>query len=173
MPTLTLIAALSRNRVIGRAGRLPWHLPADLARFKQHTLGRWLLVGHRTFQGLAQELGGPLPGRHHVILSRSPTLRIPGCLVAHDLEQALALLRAQGLGPTDEALVIGGAQVYAQTLPLAQRLLLTEVQAQVEGDALFPPLPPATFRLVRDELRPADANNPLPMRFQEHLRQAP
>jgi len=127
--TLTIIAALSRNRVIGRDNRLPWHISDDLKRFKALTLGHTVIMGRRTYESI----GRPLPGRDNIVVTRSQNFSAPGCRVADSLEAALAAVSADG-----DVFVIGGAQIYALALPLADRLQLTEVDVELEGDAYFP-----------------------------------
>lgn len=126
---VSVIVAMARNRVIGTRNGLPWHLPADLAHFKRLTMGHHILMGRRTYESI----GRPLPGRTTVIITRDPAYRPPGCLVAASLAEALALG-----GGDPEVFFVGGAQIYAQALPLADRLYLTEIDADFEGDAWFP-----------------------------------
>ena len=126
---IILIAALSRNGIIGRDGRMPWHLSEDLKRFKRLTLGHPVVMGRKTFESI----GKPLPGRDNIVVTRSREFAAPGCRVAGSLAQALAA--ADG---ATEVFVIGGGEIYALALPLADRLELTEVDAEIEGDARFP-----------------------------------
>ncbi|MGY6270513.1 dihydrofolate reductase [Achromobacter denitrificans] len=130
--SLTLIVAYSTNRAIGRDNALPWKLPGDLAHFKRSTLGRPIIMGRKTWDSL----GRPLPGRSNIVISRNPGLSAEGAILVPTLAAAI-----EACGGVEEAFVIGGAQIYAQALPLAQRILATEVHAQVEGDAFFPLLP--------------------------------
>ncbi|MFF7058240.1 Dihydrofolate reductase type 3 [compost metagenome] len=130
--SLTLIVAYSTNRVIGRDNALPWKLPGDLAHFKRSTLGHPIIMGRKTWDSL----GRPLPGRSNIVISRNPDFSAAGATVVPTLEAAIA-----ACGDVQEAFVIGGAQIYAQALPMAQRVLATEVHADVEGDAFFPLLP--------------------------------
>ena len=120
--------ARADNGVIGADGRLPWRLPADLARFKRETMGRAMVMGRRTFDGFA----APLPGRRHIVLTRDPDWRAQGAEVAHDAEAALALAG-------EDVAVIGGAEVFALLLPRADRIELTEVHATPAGDTVVPP----------------------------------
>ena len=129
MTTLSLIAAMAKNRVIGRNNALPWHLPEDLKYFKATTLGKPILMGRKTFDSI----GKPLPGRTSVVLTRNPQWSFDGCLVVSSVDDALAKLADR-----EEVLVIGGAELYQQTLPHADRLYLTEIDADFEGDAWFP-----------------------------------
>lgn len=133
---VSIIAAVADNGVIGRAGGLPWRLPADLRAFKRLTMGHHVIMGRKTWASI----GRPLPGRTMVVLTRDAGLVLPGAHVVHALPDALALARAAG---DTEAFVIGGAEVYERALPLADRLYLTRVHAQVEGDVRFPALPEA------------------------------
>jgi dihydrofolate reductase len=154
---LYLIAALGRNRVIGRDGALPWRLPDDLRRFKQLTLGQPVLMGRKTWVSL----GRPLPGRENRVLTRDRQFVAPGARVFHRLEDALA-------APAQGALwVIGGGELYAQLLPRADALFLTEVDAAPEGDAHFPELPAGQWREVAREAHAADAAHALAFSFVE------
>ena len=129
MTRVTLIAALGRNRVIGAGGGMPWHLPGDFAHFKATTMGHTLLMGRSTFDSL----GRVLPGRRTIVLTRDPSWQHPGVETAHSLAEALSLA-----GPGDELFVAGGGQVYAEAMPFAQRMILTEVEQSPEGDTFFP-----------------------------------
>lgn len=153
---LALIAALARNRVIGRDNRLPWRLPADLRFFKQTTMGKPLLMGRRTWESI----GKPLPGRRMIVLSRNPGYRASGCAVARSLDEAVAIA-----GAVPEIMVIGGASLYEQTLPSAKRLYLTLVDADIPGDAWFPKWDAREWQLVWEEAYPADADHAWPYRF--------
>jgi dihydrofolate reductase len=132
-PIVSLLAALARNRVIGRDNALPWHLPDDLKRFKALTLGHPVIMGRKTYESIVAVAGKPLPGRANIVVTRSPGYEAPGCRVVHSLQAALSA--AAG---SDEIFVIGGGEIFALALPLAQRLHMTEVDADVGGDALFP-----------------------------------
>ncbi len=127
---VSLIAAMAKNRVIGRSGKVPWRLEEDMAYFKKTTLGHPLIVGRKTWE----TLGGPLSGREMVVLSRQDGYRAPGCRVANSIEAALGPYNS---GP-DEVFVAGGEQVYRLALPLAGRICLTIVEGRYEGDAFFP-----------------------------------
>lgn len=127
-PTITIVVARARNGVIGREGKLPWHIPADLKRFKALTMGSAMIMGRRTFDSLP----GLLPGRRHIVITRNRNWAADGAEVAHSAEEALALA---GEGPIS---VIGGADVFALFLPRADRIELTEVLAEIEGDTSMP-----------------------------------
>ncbi len=130
MTRITLIAALGANQVIGRDGQMPWHLPEDLAHFKATTMGHPLLMGRATFASI----GRPLPGRRTIVLTRNPEWHHADVEVAHSFPAALTLV-----GPADEVFVAGGGQVYAEALPWAHRMVLTEVDGEPDGDTYFPP----------------------------------
>ena len=169
-PELVLVAALGReNRVIGRGLDLPWHLPADLKHFKQLTLGETLLMGRRTFEALLHQFGGkmpgalPLPGRRFAIVTRSgelpaPARAHPDVAVYPSIDAAL-----EALGSLPRVIVAGGGEVYAQTLPRADRLELTLVEGHPEGDVFFPPyehLVGQVFEETRREPHPAEDDRP-------------
>lgn len=141
-PRVSVIAALARNGVIGIDNRLPWRLPEDLAHFKALTLGHPILMGRKTFESL----GRPLPGRTNVVITRNPDYRPDGCLVAASIPAAIALC-----GAAEEVFFIGGAELYAQAIPLADRLYLTEVDVEAKGDAWFPDYDRSAFREVSRE----------------------
>ncbi len=141
-PRVSVIAALARNGVIGIENRLPWRLPEDLAHFKALTLGHPILMGRKTFESL----GRPLPGRTNVVITRNPGYRPDGCLVAASIPAAIALCDG-----ADEVFFIGGADLYAQAIPLADRLYLTEVDIEATGDAWFPDYDKRAFREVSRE----------------------
>jgi len=127
---LTLVAACARNRVIGADGGIPWRIPEDFAHFKQVTMGGTLVMGRATYDSI----GRPLPGRTTVVVTRDPGWRADDVLVAHSVEEALVTAADQ----PGETYVVGGAQIYEQTLPLATHQVLTEVDLTVEGDTFYP-----------------------------------
>ena len=141
--TVTLIAAVGANRAIGRDNGMPWHLPEDLAHFKRTTLGHTLVMGRRTYDSI----GRTLPGRTTVVVTRQAGWSAPGVLVAHSLERALEM--ADG----GEVFVAGGGEIYAQALPLADAMVLTEVEQSPEAEVFFPEVDPADWREVRREPR--------------------
>ncbi|GAB6068372.1 type 3 dihydrofolate reductase [Methylothermus subterraneus] len=142
-PLVVLIAAVARNGVIGQGGRLPWHLPEDLRRFRQITWGKSILMGRRTFESI----GRPLPGRHNIVVSRTAGFKAPGCTLVRSLEEALTAVRGE------ELMVIGGASLYAALLPVAYRIHLTQVHADYPGDTFFPEWPPIFHEVYRLERR--------------------
>lgn len=134
---LAMIVAMARNRAIGRENTLPWRISGDLQFFKRTTLGKPVVMGRKTFESI----GRPLPGRQNIVISRNPAWCAEGVAVATSLEQALLLAQqAAARDGAEEVMVIGGAEIYRQAMPLARRLYITEVDAEVEGDAFFPVL---------------------------------
>ena len=153
---LVLIVARARNGVIGNAGAMPWHLSADLKRFKQMTVGKPVIMGRKTFESI----GKPLPGRQNIVLTRDHGWHVPGVTVVANLAEAVA---AAGLDPrarADGIMVIGGAQIYALALPSVTRIELTEIDADPKGDTLLPAFDPARWREVARQAHPADAGQP-------------
>lgn len=139
---IVLIAAMARNRVIGRDGHLPWHIPGELQRFKAMTMGHSLIMGRRTFESIARAL----PGRKTVIITRQKEYQAPGCLVTHSLAEALALCQGE-----ERVFIAGGGQIYQQALGLAQALYLTILDREAEGDTFFPEYDSAAFRKIAAE----------------------
>ncbi len=144
---VSLVAALARGGVIGRDGTIPWHLPEDLAHFREVTIGHPVVMGRRTWDSLPDRFR-PLPGRRNVVVTRTPGWREEGAESAGSLEEALRLLEG-----APDVFVIGGAQLYAAALPLADELLLTEIDAEIAGDTFFPRFDHAVFPEVEREPR--------------------
>ncbi|GAA5179854.1 dihydrofolate reductase [Niveibacterium umoris] len=161
MPRLALIAAVAQNGTIGRDNALPWRLRDDLKRFKALTLGHPVVMGRKTWESL----GRPLPGRRNIVVTRQPGLVLEGAEVVHSLDEALA-----GCNDADTVFVIGGAQLYREALGRADALYLTEVGADVEGDAHFPPIGDAGFREVARESHAAGEGNEHPFSFVDYIR---
>ena len=139
---LSLIVAMATNRTIGLNNQMPWHLSADLKKFKKITMGQPIIMGRKTFESI----GRPLPGRQNIIISRNPQYQQPDCLVFNDLDSAL-----QSCASSDEVFVIGGATLYAATLARADRLYITEIQQAFSGDTWFPEINPGEWRVVTRE----------------------
>jgi dihydrofolate reductase len=163
-PMISLIAAMARNGVIGRDNRLPWRLPADLQHFKALTLGKPMVMGRRTWESLP----GLLPGRRHIVVSRNPEYRADGAERVSSVDEAIRLLQA-----SPEIMIVGGAQLYAEILPNADRLYLTRVDAEVAGDAKFPEIDWSQWQETARECRPADASNPYVCTFLTYDRVIP
>lgn len=152
----SLIVARARNGVIGRDNALPWRLPADLAFFKRTTMGATIVMGRRTWQSI----GRPLPGRRNIVVSRTLTDVPPDVIVVPDLDSAFA-----AAAPADEAFVIGGAQLYADALVTADRIYVTEVDADIEGDTHFPSIDAAAWDVTPVGEHPADERHAWPLQF--------
>ncbi|MGL4488072.1 MAG: dihydrofolate reductase [Rhizobiaceae bacterium] len=151
-PTITLVVAVSQNGVIGRDGGLPWRLSSDLKRFKADTMGRPIIMGRKTFQSI----GRILPGRENIIISRDQTFAVDGATVCPDVQSALevAVTKAAQMGADDIA-IIGGGEIYRQTFDLADRLIVTWVLAEIDGDTRFPAIDRAHWSEVESDGLPA------------------
>lgn len=150
MTTITIVVAADEEGGIGLAGGLPWHLPADLRRFKALTMGKPIVMGRRTWDSI----GRPLPGRRSIVVSRDRDLSIEGVTVVHSFAAAI-----DAAGSAAEACVIGGAEIFQQALPGASRIELTRVHAHVAADTFFPALDPAAWRETFRERHAADATH--------------
>jgi dihydrofolate reductase len=162
VPLIALLAAVARGGVIGRDGTIPWRIPEDLAYFRELTTGHAVVMGRRTWDSLPDRFR-PLPGRRNVVVTRNPAWRAGGADTAGSLEEALALLAQE-----ERVFVIGGAVVYAAALPLADELLLTEIELDVAGDAFFPPYDPSLF--ARAERSPHTSADGTPFAFVRYAR---
>ena len=162
--SLALIVAVGENNEIGKDGRMPWHLPADLKRFKALTLGKPVIMGRKTFEAI----GKPLPQRRNIVVSRRRDFHAPGCEVAGSLPEALVL--AAGV---PETMLIGGGEIYREALPRAQRIYLTRVHARFEADTFFPALDPAEWRETARENHTADERNTFAYSFITLARRIP
>ncbi len=154
-PLIALIWAMTRNRVIGRDNTLPWRLPADLTHFKALTSGHPVIMGRKTFESL----GRPLPNRTNIIITRNRTFSASGCHVVHSLDEALRLGAQHESRDGPILFVIGGENLYSQALQLADRLYITLVDAEIEGDARFPEFDLDDWREVERLVQPADTKN--------------
>lgn len=153
---VSLVVAMAHDGVIGRDGGMPWHLPAELKRFRAITMGKPIVMGRRTHDSIRRAL----PGRRNIVLSRDPAYRAAeGCEVFPSLDAALAALI-----DCEEVMIIGGATLYAEALPRATRLHLTEIDAELAGDTWFPAFDRDQWREVASEARGIDADNPLAWR---------
>ncbi len=159
--TISLIVALAENGLIGRAGDLPWRMRSDLARFKTLTLEHTVIAGRKTHESIVRRVGGPLPGRRTVVVTRQAGYRAEGCSVVHSWEEALSVVRGE-----DEVFVIGGAEIYALALPYVDRLHLTRVGATLDGDVHFPALNPLEWRLLAAEPHASGEQDEYPWTFE-------
>ncbi|MFU2079841.1 type 3 dihydrofolate reductase [Avibacterium endocarditidis] len=148
--TLSLIVAMTRNNVIGKDNQMPWHLPADLAWFRQNTQGKPVIMGRKTFESI----GRPLPKRTNIVLSRSP-FQHEGVIWKSDFESAVDFVK-----DFPEIMLIGGGELFKQYLPIADKLYLTEIQAEIDGDTFFPKIDWTEWQIEFEQYRSADENNP-------------
>jgi dihydrofolate reductase len=159
---IALIWAMARNGVIGRDNKLPWYLPEDLKYFKRITTGKPVIMGRKTYDSI----GRPLPNRTNIVITRDASLTLEGVNVVTSLDAALELARAESqISDIDEVIVMGGAEIYAQALPHADRLYVTLVHAEVDGDAVFPPVDLTQYNEVSREDFSAKGPNPYDYSF--------
>jgi len=156
---LSAIVAAARNNVIGQDNKLPWRLPADMRYFKATTMGHPVIMGRLTYESF----GRALSGRTNIVITHRTGYRLPDALVAGSLTEALDQAREK---MPDEAFIIGGAQVYKESLPLLDRIYLTRIFEDFEGDARFPDLDPGQWTMTREEQHASDEKNPYPFAFQ-------
>jgi len=149
---ISLIVAMDEERGIGIDGKMPWHLPADLRHFKSLTMGHHIIMGRKTYESI----GRPLPGRTIVVITRNPAYQAEGCLIAHSLEAAIEKARESG---EDEVFIIGGGQIFAEALELADRIYLTLVHATTNADVFFPAMEPDHWVEIEAEEHQNDNKN--------------
>jgi dihydrofolate reductase len=165
---IVLIAAIAQNGVIGRGGGMPWRLKSDMRHFRALTLGRPVVMGRKTYLSLSLK---PLPGRTNIVVSRDKDFSLAGAVVASSLEAALEAARGDALRRGVESImVIGGADIYAQAMPLAQRLEITRVHLAADGDAAFPPIDPAVWRQSAHAEHPAGPDDDAPYEVVTYIR---
>jgi dihydrofolate reductase len=160
-PRICLIAALAANRVIGKNNTMPWHLPADLKRFKALTMGHPVVMGRKTHESI----GRPLPGRRNLVITRNHGYGAPGCEVVHSLDEAIAACRG-----AREVFIIGGAELYRESLARAHCLEFTEIMAEFDGDASFPEFSLAQWRETAREIHCNEAGIPFRYDFARYER---
>jgi dihydrofolate reductase len=149
---VSAIVATARNGVIGKDNQIPWYLPADLAYFKRRTLGHCIIMGRKSFRSI----GRPLPGRTNIVVTRDPYFQADGVVVVHSVREALEYARAQG---ETEAFIIGGGEIYRQSMADLDRIYLTEVNLEPEGDVTFPAIDPAEWQETWREAHEPDEKN--------------
>ena len=137
MPELIIIVAIAKNGVIGRDGQMPWHLPSDLKHFKETTMKYPLIMGRKTYDSI----GRPLPGRDNIVLTRDKSLTLEGCIVVHSLEEALACCK-----DVEKVFIIGGGDIFVRSMALADTVIVTALEREVEGDVYFPEIDKARFK---------------------------
>ena len=152
---ISMIAAMADNRIIGKDNQMPWHLPADFAWFKRCTMGKPVVMGRKTYESI----GRPLPGRLNIVISRDASLSIEGVTTVTSIEQALEVA-----GEVEEVMIIGGGAIYAACLPMANKLYITHIEAEIEGDTQFPDWG-KEFKETYSEAYQADEKNAYNMRF--------
>jgi len=155
--TISLIWAMDDNRLIGQNNSLPWKLPADMKWFRQHTLGKPIVMGRKTYESFG---GKPLPDRTNIVITRDTNYHSDGAVIVHSIDEAI-----QQAGEVDELVIIGGASFYQQMLPRAVRLYVTRVEGQFEGDAWFPSYNEDEWQEVAREHHPVDERNPYACTF--------
>lgn len=157
---LSLIAAMDNNRLIGQENNLPWHLPADLAHFKSVTMNKPILMGRKTYESI----GRPLPGRQNIVLTRGHA-KIEGVTVVNSVDEAIA-----AAGDAEEVMVIGGSSIYETVLPMVQRMYLSFIDGEFEGDAWFPEYDEADWEVINSKIQLPDERNIYACRFVTYQR---
>jgi dihydrofolate reductase len=158
-PTISFVVAMDRNGLIGAGNRLPWRLPEDMRRFRQITMGKQVLMGRRTYETIPARFR-PLPGRTNIVLTQQLDYDAPGCTIVHSLSQALSAASER-----EELMVIGGALLYEQLLPQADRIYLTLIDGEFEGDVFFPALDDAEWQEIEREEHGRDGRHSTPFTF--------
>ncbi len=161
MSKLSLIVAMARNRTIGIDNTLPWRCPEDLKHFKALTMGHHMIMGRKTYDSI----GKPLPGRTTVVVTRNNDLEIAGCVIAHSLKEAVAVCAGD-----EEIFIVGGAELYRQSIALVDTLYITEIQQDVEGDAHFPEFDMSEWKEVSRDIRTQETPQPLSYHFVTYRR---
>ena len=162
MVKLAIIVAMANNRAIGKDNKLLWHLPEDLKYFKRITMGKPMIMGRKTFESI----GRPLPGRLNIVVTRQAEWNYDGVKVVSSIDDAMRVAEAQAfIDGTDEVMMIGGAELYKATLPVADKIYLTRVDANIEGDAFFPELSDDDWQEVSRESFSASGSNPYDYAF--------
>ncbi len=161
---ISIIAAISEKGVIGAGNELLWHLPEDLKNFKKLTLGKYILMGRKTWESI----GKPLPGRTNIVITREPVYEAVGCVIVNSIEEALEVARANN---QDEIFIIGGGEIYKKTLPLADRLYLTHVHTDLPGDTFFPEVDWSQWQKVDEKSYDQNSDHPYSFTMAEYRKQ--
>ena len=160
----TIVVACSENRVIGKDNKLIWYMPADLKFFKATTMGHHLMLGRKTFESM----GGPLPGRTSIVITRNQNFKVPnGHFIATSINEGIALAESLKL---DQLMILGGAEIYKQTLNLADEIILTEIKSEFDGDAFFPKIDSNEWELIWHERHEKDRKNKFDYEFKKYLK---
>ena len=162
MTNLSLIVAMDKNRLIGNANQLPWHLPADLAFFKRTTMGKPIVMGRKTFESI----GRPLPGRRNIVITRNPQFSAEGCEIVNSIDVALA-----SCSDHEELMLIGGASLYQQTMEEASCMYITQIYHCFSGDTWFPEFDSAQWKIENQQDFDADQGNPYAYSFVKYVRE--
>lgn len=155
---ISQITAISRNRVIGKNNTLPWDMPDDMAYFNRLTMGHYIVLGRKNYESNKKAL----PGRTNIVLTRNQGWSVPDAIVLHDLDDAIELAKKNG---EEELFIIGGGEIYRLSLPVTQRIYLTLIDTEVEGDVTYPELSADQWKMVSADPHPADQHNPYPYTF--------
>jgi dihydrofolate reductase len=167
MTAIVIIAAVAENGVIGRGGAMPWRLKSDMQHLRAVTMGKPVVMGRKTWASLWVQ---PLPGRTNIVVTRDATFTAPGALVARSLGVALEAAHGDALRRGTDVMVIGGAEIYAQAMPLADRLEITRIHMGPEGDTVFPPIDPAIWREAACEAHPPGAGDDAAFDFVSYVK---
>lgn len=155
--TLSIIVAMSQNRVIGKDNKLPWHLSEDLKRFKKITMGHPIIMGRKTYESI----GRPLPGRENIVITRNPEFKAEGVTIVHSLEEAV-----KRKDPKEELFIIGGAEIYKSALPQVDKLYITRIEKDFDGDVFFPEIDKKKdFKVIEESQKLISEKNQLPYLF--------
>jgi dihydrofolate reductase len=163
---ISIIVAIAKNQVIGKAGDLPWKLSADLKHFAKVTKGHKVIMGRKTCDSIVKRLGHGLPERENIVITSQSNFNAPGCTIIQSVTAAVEMYEKSA----EEVFVIGGGEIYRQFLPVAKKLYITEVQVECDGDTFFPPYANEDWVLVSSEHHDQDEKNSCPFTFQEFVR---
>ena len=166
MTQIVIIAAVAANGVIGQGGTMPWRLKSDMAHLRRATMGKPVVMGRKTWASLFVQ---PLPGRTNIVVTRDATFAAPGALVTRSLDIALEAARGDALRRGTDIMIIGGAEIYAQAMPRADRLEITEIRIRAEGDTAFPPIDPAVWREAARVPHPPGEGDDAPFDFVSYV----
>lgn len=162
---LSLVVATSENNVIGHLNKIPWRMPRDLKHFAALTRHHAVIMGRKTYESIISRLGKPLPERVNIVVTRQKDFSAPRCRVAHSLQEALA-----ATPKNEEVFVIGGSELYGESLPVADKIYRTLIHAEMEGDAFFPPIDPTQWKLAESKFESKDDKNPFDADYEVYER---
>jgi dihydrofolate reductase len=162
---ISIIVAMAKNNVIGKGGDLPWRLSADLKHFAQITKGHNVIMGRKTYESIIKRLGHPLPDRKNIVITSQADYKAPDCFVVLSITEAIEILP-----PNEEVFIIGGGKIYEEFLPITDKLYITEIIAEVEGDVVFPAYKSEDWKQLSSEHHEKDEKNPFEFNFLELVR---